>query len=172
MTSRRPVVSVYPGVARRIERRAQMSLSRETGGVLLGFRVDGGIHVVDAVEIRDRQATRTRYVLRKWAADAALADHLSGLPDDSPVGYVGLWHTHLACAEPSPVDRRTLRREATAVSGPLALLVVARCKDGWQLFAHLSGQSRRRCTVAVDVDYPSGSSGNGSPLGGGNDGST
>lgn len=173
MTAGGPRVVLFPDAARQIERRARMSPARETGGLLLGCRVADDIYAVDALEVRDRGATRSRYVLGKRAADAALEGYLADLPDDSPVGYVGLWHTHLACAGPSFTDRLTLRREAAALTDVVALLVVARCTGGWKSYACVSAKRRawRRIAVA-QVDYPSGSSGNGSPLGGGNDGST
>ena len=172
MTSRRPVVSVYLDVARRIERRARMSPSRETGGVLIGIRADEGLHVLDVLEIRDAQATGIRYVLRKQAADAALAAYFADVPGDSPVGYVGLWHTHLACAKPCLIDRGTIRREAAAFSGPVALLVMARCGGGWRPFAYLAGQPGRHRIAAAELDYRSDSSGNGRPSGREKDGST
>jgi len=172
MTADRPRLLLYPYAAQRIERRARMSPSRETGGLLLGFRVAASIHAVDAVEVRDRSASRNRYVLRKSLADGALAAYLAGLHDDSPVGYVGLWHTHLACAGPSLTDRLTLRGEAAGLTDSVALLVFARCDNGWKPYAYTSVKSGRPRVAVADVDYPSGSSGNGSPVGGENDGST
>ena len=94
MKADRPHILLYAEAVLRIERRARMSPFRETGGLLLGFRVADDVHAVDAVEVHDRAASPNRYLLRKRLADKALSDYLAGLPEDSAVGYVGLWHTH------------------------------------------------------------------------------
>lgn len=43
------------------ERRAHRSNHRETGGLLLGFRSEHDVYVVDIIEVRDPSATRTRF---------------------------------------------------------------------------------------------------------------
>ena len=54
----------------------------------------------------------------------------------------------------------------------MALLVFPRCGVGWKLHAYVSSKHGRRRIALAEVDYPSASSGNGSPVGGENDRST
>lgn len=125
--------------------------------------------------MRSRSATARRPEVAMYSESApptGLAAYLACLCEDSPVGYVGLWHTHLACAGPSFTDRLTLRREAAVLTDSVALLVFARCATGWKPYAYASVKGGRRYVTVAEVDYPSGSSGNGSPVGGENDRST
>jgi hypothetical protein len=92
------------------ERRAQRSAFRETGGLLLGFRVARDVHVVDVLEIRDPAATRTRFTLLEKRREDVLIKYLTELPLDSPIGYVGTWHSHLADAGPGSISRRSVER--------------------------------------------------------------
>jgi integrative and conjugative element protein (TIGR02256 family) len=136
---------------RTVERRASRSPHRETGGLLLGFRAGTDVHVADVIEVRDPSATRTRFTLSEKKREAALARYLDGLDRDSPLGYVGTWHSHPANAGPSWTDRQTFRIETVTAPDTVAMLVIARSRDGWVSYALLpSGRCRiRRVTTMI-----------------------
>lgn len=99
---------------------------RETGGLLLGWRTsDGEVHVTDMVEVPDPRARHTAYRRRHARAQAALGEALASEPTQSPVGYVGEWHTHPAPVGPSWVDHRAIRRISKKSPETVALVVCA-----------------------------------------------
>jgi hypothetical protein len=64
------------------KRRAQRSAFRETGGLLLGFRVTRDVHVVDVhvvdvLKIRDPAATPTRFTLLEKRREDVLNKYLT-----------------------------------------------------------------------------------------------
>lgn len=105
---------------------ATAALPLETGGILLGWRSPAGIVVIAMAEVPDPDAGPTNYRLRVDAANEVLAGHLATLPLDSPVGYVGSWHSHPGRARLSPVDLRTLHQDHESQGGPVAMLVLHR----------------------------------------------
>lgn len=132
--------------------RAAVDPMRETGGILLGWRHPGGIHVEQALEVPDRQAGHTWYRRRHAPAEAALAAALGQVPEESDLGYVGEWHTHPAPAGPSFCDRRELRRISGRTTHEVALLVAAYDKSTstW-VPVGLTALRRRVRTADVDV---------------------
>ena len=96
---------------------------RETGGILLGWRHTAGVYVSQLIEVRDRHATRTGYRRRHAPATSLLDKLISELPDGSPIGYVGEWHTHPARASPSRTDRSELKRISKNRDAEIALIV-------------------------------------------------
>jgi proteasome lid subunit RPN8/RPN11 len=136
---------------RMAERVARRSPDREAGGLLVGFRTNGRIHVEDVIAVRDPAASRTRFVLREDLREDALRRYRRGLPAGSPLGYVGTWHSHLADVGPSRVDRWTFRQELWDATDMLALIVVAKRAQAWGLVG-LAGRPRLRlCRSAVHV---------------------
>lgn len=97
----------------------------ETGGILLGWRGDGDLYVSSVTEVPDREVHRASYRRRYWEAEGALRQALAELPPDSPVGYVGEWHTHPAPVGPSCSDRRELKRFSKASGGRIGMIVCA-----------------------------------------------
>ena len=112
-------------------RAARRARGRETGGVLIGFRSESDIHVRDVLVVRDRKATRSRYVLRQADRERDLERYRSHLPQGSVLGYVGTWHSHPAPCGPSFIDRQTFRRELWSAQAPLALVVLAAERAKW-----------------------------------------
>jgi proteasome lid subunit RPN8/RPN11 len=103
------------------------------------------VYVSEVIEVRDPSATRTRFTLSEKKREAALARYLDGLVLGSPLGYVGTWHSHPANAGPSWTDRQTFRIETRAAPDTVAMLVIARSRDGWEPYALLpSGRCRIR----------------------------
>lgn len=121
------------------ERRAHRSNHRETGGLLLGFRSEHDVYVVDIIEVRDPSATPTRFSLPEKRREAALSSYLEALPSDSPVGYVGTWHSHPADVGPSWRDRQTFRLDALRATDLIALMVLARRTSAWHPYLLLGG---------------------------------
>lgn len=102
---------------------ARVDTMRETGGVLLGWRHDRGVYVNDALVVPDSQAKHTSYRRRHKPASDVLDAALAELPSESPIGYVGEWHSHPAPAGPSWVDRFEMRRISRRTQAPVGLLV-------------------------------------------------
>jgi len=97
----------------------------ETGGVLLGWRHDTGVYVSDILVVPDSRAKHTFYRRRHKPATRLLGAALADLPDGSPIGYVGEWHTHPAPTGPSWIDRREIRRISKRTKEAIGLLVCA-----------------------------------------------
>lgn len=111
---------------------ADRAIPKETGGILLGFRSDQGLHITGAIEVTDLRATKHAYRRAHRRASKLLAAALADQPSDSPVGYVGEWHTHPAPAGPSDIDMHAIAATALAATDQIALVVLARCDDEWQ----------------------------------------
>jgi hypothetical protein len=108
-----------------MKERAQLALPRETGGILLGWRVDGEIHVRDAPSVIDPNASGLAYERRHREAEEILKRVLASEVSQSAVGYVGEWHTHPVLTPPSRRDYRAMRKIASRSPGRIALVVLA-----------------------------------------------
>lgn len=139
----------------RLVDRASVNAMQETGGILLGWRRDDGVHIEQVIEVSDRNAGHTRYRRRHAPAQAALAEALACLPADTHVGYVGEWHSHPALVGPSFLDRCELRRISGKTGNEVALLVGAHDQrtGGWTPFG-LTAARRRIRQGRVDVAGP------------------
>jgi len=104
---------------------ANVEPMRETGGVLLGWRHERGVYLHDALVVPDSRARHSFYRRRHKLASVVLDAALAELPEGSPVGYVGEWHTHPAPSGPSWIDRREIRRISKQTDAPIGLLVCA-----------------------------------------------
>ena len=125
MTPRRCQIVVEPVCWSAITDSAAQQTGRETGGILLGWRHSTGIYVCDAIEVPDRRASRNQYVRRHGPASESLNRFLDTLPAQSPVGYVGEWHTHPAPQGPSRADRRQLKSISQHLHDNVALIVAS-----------------------------------------------
>ena len=96
----------------------------ETGGLLIGYRRNELIVVVDVVEVRDVASTSHGYTRREQAAQVVLDTARTRW--GGTFGYVGDWHSHTALVAPSSRDIRSLRRVARQYRLPVGLIVVAR----------------------------------------------
>lgn len=124
---------------------------RETGGICLGWRTEAGVYVERLVQVLDRDASSVAYRRRRDSAEAALQRVLAELVVDSPVGYVGEWHSHLSNAGPSLVDRWELWRLSLQMTGAVALLVCAQEQHSqWTPYGLCARRGRmRRADVLV-----------------------
>lgn len=118
-------IVVEPACWTTITDSASLQAERETGGILLGWRHSSGVYVSDAVEVPDRRAGRSQYVRRHGLASESLNRFLDTLPAQSPVGYVGEWHTHPAPQGPSRIDRRRLKGISRHLHDDIALIVAS-----------------------------------------------
>lgn len=133
----RPHLVIASHALVKAEADADRATAAEAGGVLIGFRIDNAVHVEEILTVNDNQATRTKFVLRSRTRDATIEDFRASLPSDSPLGYVGTWHSHLADAGPSTTDRLTFQKEVFSASDAVAMLILAKTTGGW----------RHRCLV-------------------------
>lgn len=125
----------------------------ETGGILIGVKVDSTVWITRAIEIEPRTARHASYVL---PADATRRHVLEAREIDERVGYVGDWHSHPMNAPASQTDRRTLRRTAR-LGGSRSHLIVAR-KEGEGYAAQVlrsGGIHIDSCELALVGDLPS-----------------
>lgn len=112
---------------------ATAALPKETGGILLGYRTDQGVQATVALHVPDRRAGAATYRRSYRLAARALADALAAEPPDSPVGYVGEWHSHPAPAGPSPIDLSVIADIAGASDDGVLLVVLSRDNAEWRL---------------------------------------
>lgn len=106
----------------RVRGYSDRSHPRETGGILLGWWTNGLPVAVDAIELPDDRATRTRWTRRRVSADRALGNAVQRL--GLHVGYIGDWHSHPADVPPSWRDLHQLRTDSRDYPNALALAVV------------------------------------------------
>lgn len=125
MVTRKPRLFLTQQAADVLRAAAKGSTEREQGGILLGWRLDDGIHVQEVVAVRNADAGPAHYKRSQRAAQAALDARLR-LHGDGPLGYVGEWHTHPQPVPPSATDRATMRVMALRNRRPVALIVASR----------------------------------------------
>lgn len=119
---------------------AESALPRETGGILLGYRLPSAVVVTKAHEVVDRDATPTSYTSDGSLIQAAL-DELS--PGEPPkTGFVGPWHAHPADSPHSSIDMQALKRITRQYSEPIVSVVAVRTVDGYRLDAHVARKVR------------------------------
>lgn len=130
----------------------------ETGGILLGYRRNGSVLIVEALEIEDPHASPASYGTNAQRIQDALDRELRRLPEGT--GYVGPWHAHPGPSDHSTDDRRALRRIARQYRNPIASIVAIRTGLDYEMRA-LVGHHRKRIVEAAielaDVDeFPTG----------------
>jgi hypothetical protein len=96
----------------------------ETGGLLLGWREDRVVVVVDAVSISGSLVDASNFIIGQDEANSALESYRA--QSNRPgVGYVGSWHSHPSMLGPSTRDFRTYADVSRGTPGALAFIVVA-----------------------------------------------
>lgn len=134
---------------------AQGRLPHETGGIVLGWRDTGCIHIERLIEVRDPNAQRVTYERDHAAAQAALKAALAEEPADTFLGYVGEWHTHPARQSPSRQDRKELRAIGRMTAQPVALIVLATSGGGdWHPYAMTAAGRTIRATAVHTKEEP------------------
>lgn len=99
------------------------SLPLETGGILLGVKLNGRPCVVSAIEIPSKDRSRAHYRLPGGQTKKRV---IEARKVDGRVGYLGEWHSHPADVGPSAQDRGAMRLLSYVQSSPCPLLIVAR----------------------------------------------
>lgn len=125
-----------------LEAIAEAALPDETGGILLGWRSQDGVHVARPIEVPDPHATSHGYQRNFALAQAALWATLANQPSDTPLGYIGEWHSHPAPVAASGIDLRAIRHLARDVGAPIVLVVASLTANTWRLSAHLASRFR------------------------------
>ena len=152
MRPRRCEIVVEPASWQTITDAASQQPGSETGGILLGWRHSFGIYVCNVMEVPDRRASRAQYTRRHSSASEFLGRFLDTLPAESPVGYVGEWHTHLAPQGPSRTDRRQLKRISQHLHDDIALIVAMQDpRSGLWGPQGLCAQAGRARTAHIEV---------------------
>ena len=128
---------------------------RETGGILVGWRHSAGVCVSAFIEVPDRRSTRSSYLRRHAAATRRLQDTLGALPEGSPEGYVGEWHTHPAPQWLSRTDRSHLKQISRKRQARIALIVLAHdpATGVWEPQG-VCGRSGRTHPAVVEIRRP------------------
>lgn len=116
-----------------IEAAAALSMPAETGGILIGWTGDTVVHIDCALEVSTPRRGRSSYTRNRDNANAALEAELADEPDDSPLGYVGEWHSHPAHVAASPIDLASMQRIAAEARTPVALIVAMNTGRTWAL---------------------------------------
>lgn len=111
------------------------ALPRETGGILLGFRIRDGVVVTRFLLVEDENSSTHSYLRRRRPAQRQLdaVRRHAGLA----AGYVGDWHTHPEDVGPSRSDVRSIAAACRDAGGQVALIVLS--YDGPEL-AHTHAQ--------------------------------
>jgi proteasome lid subunit RPN8/RPN11 len=108
---------------RAVRRAARGALPDETGGVLVGCRINCRTVVAEAIEITDVDADPRNYRVASGAAAAAIDD---ARQRDARVGHVGEWHSHTRSPDPSPLDVATmLTLAADSEANDTPVLIIA-----------------------------------------------
>lgn len=134
---------------------AQGRLPHETGGIVLGWRDTGCIHVERLIEVRDSNAQRVTYERNHAAAQVALKAAIAEEPSDTLLGYVGEWHSHPAPQSPSRQDRKELRAIGRMIAQPVVLIVLATSGGGdWHPYAMTAAGRTIRATAVRMKEEP------------------
>ena len=125
----------------------------ETGGILAGWRHGAGIYVSRFMEVPDSHATRASYLRRHTLATEHLENLIESLPEESPIGYVGEWHTHPGNHGPSWTDRNQLKRISKRLKADIALIVLIQNSDAdkWKPSA-ICARSGRLHPAIVEIE--------------------
>lgn len=117
------VVAISETAQSTIRKAASRVAPSETGGVLVGTRVDGQTVITRAIEIPPAEPSASGFQIPEGAARTAVQEAAA---DDARIGYVGEWHSHPTDQGPSPIDRKMMRSLATEEDAGDPVLVIAR----------------------------------------------
>lgn len=134
---------------------ARTALPNETGGILVGCRIDGRTVVADAIEIPDDDADPRNFRI----GEGVVADAVTGARKrDDRLGYVGEWHSHTTATDPSPLDVATMLTVAgdpDADVPPALILVHPNGDEGEQLRAYVTtAAGLRPAQICASGDLP------------------
>lgn len=144
------LIEVAATAAAGLRAAAHAALPNETGGILLGWRTASGLHVAQAPEVADPGATKHGYQRNFDAAQSLVTSALAHQSADSPLGYIGEWHSHPAPVAASHADLRWVRRLASDLGGPIGLVVASLSDESWRLSGVLASRFRTHNAVIKD----------------------
>ena len=99
------------------------ALPKETGGILLGFRIRDGLVVTRFLLVEDAGSSTHSYLRRHRPAQQQLdAVRRHAGP---ATGYVGDWHSHPKDVGPSRSDARSIAAACRDAGGPVVLIVLS-----------------------------------------------
>ena len=152
MRFRRHRIVLLGRAAYELGRLSEQLITRELGGVLIGYRRGRDVVVVHLAEVRDDSASFTSYTRDSERAQDVVDAVLTSHPDFSLSGYVGEWHTHPLASPPSRQDLAELRAVARLSVSSVALLVVSPANQPTQITARgwvATGRLAREARVEV-----------------------
>lgn len=129
-------ISIRPGAFGAASAVVRLCHPNEIGGILIGYRHDNGIVVLDALHVPS-QMRPTRYERSHALASLVLDTYFGALAADSPAGYVGEWHSHPTVHSASSQDLVELSDIALATASLVGLLVVGADDDQIVPFGYL-----------------------------------
>lgn len=115
-------VQIAAEVTSTIATAAAAAHPRETGGLLLGWWLEGRVIVHHAIEVPDPDATPASWVRDNDTAQVALQKAIGDLGHPW-LGYVGDWHSHPAARGASAQDLTSIQHASDQYDQPLVLLV-------------------------------------------------
>jgi integrative and conjugative element protein (TIGR02256 family) len=130
---------------------AGAALPRETGGILLGHRVDAAVIVGQLLQVPDKEARPAKYLRRHALAQQALDRVMALERPDSPLGYVGEWHSHPGDVGPSRQDVKELRASARQLKDAVALVVLCREGHSWIARAWMAQGWRTWPSATIEI---------------------
>lgn len=120
--------------------------STETGGVLLGLRLNGRPWIVAAKFMSGRRSGFSYEI--PGGATSRVVDEAR--VHEPRIGYLGDWHSHPADVGPSPRDLRTLDSLSRgATHGARVIAIVRRTSAGWvvEVWDQPEPRAARRCQI-------------------------
>lgn len=130
------LLRVRPGAIMSAAALARLFHPRETGGILLGYRIGASIVVEDMVWVPS-EPEASQYRRSEESASRVLREYL-GAKQAGLVGYVGEWHSHPTIHSASVQDVTELAALAALSPGPtLAMIVLGMSPDEREPFGYV-----------------------------------
>lgn len=139
-----PRCRIKKAALRRAQTVGDRAVPKEAGGIVLGYRDGDEIVVTEMLEVTDVRATGSAYHRNHSDAEGVLAAARCNQAPDSPVGYVGEWHSHPLPAHASATDKRELDRIGSRAKGPVVLIVLVRHPDEWRAEVRVSNGRQQK----------------------------
>jgi len=131
---------------------ARLGHPNEVGGILVGYRKDSALVVTDTISVPN-EPTPYGYRRDHATAETALAGYLAVVPEFSPAGYVGEWHSHPTRRSASLQDLTELSEIAEIGQEVVGLLVLGLDEMDAEPYGYLcDGQGLPRPVAVETID--------------------
>lgn len=100
----------------------------ETGGILVGVRVEGGLWVTHAIEVKPALGVYARYEIPAGVTPGLVR---AARAKDKRIGYLGDWHSHPEDVGASSTDRHTMARLARSLRASHVMIVALPDERGY-----------------------------------------